>query len=198
MGMARNIEEDIFGIRLKSVCNSKVKGNTNERAAAKSFGEWVGVPFVRVPMSGGLRRIDTDKIVGDIIPDTIDKSFDFPFVVETKHLQQLVVKRFLSSRSRLFSIWEQPYADAIRSGKLPLALLRSNGFAKGEYYLVLEASQGGTIMAMNCPIAFSGGNHKHSLIGFMFSDVCKHVKYEQFAKAVRRLNITSKSKMFVE
>lgn len=187
--LRRTIEQDCFGLPINNSpkCNSKTKGNTNERACAKYLSEWVGVKFVRVPQSGGLRRVDTDKIVGDIIPDTKDRTFDFSFVVETKHLKSITMARVLKANSAIFKIWEQPHSDSLRSGKLPMALLRSNGMPAGEYYLILDAAQGGSIMALNTPILFSGSNHKFSLVGFKFSDVKKHTPYELFAKQVKRL-----------
>lgn len=195
----RSLEQDIFGISKNSnKINSKTKGNSGERACAKYLAEWVGVPFVRVPMSGGLRRVDTEKIVGDIIPDITDKSFEFFFVIETKHLKKLHVPRILPNDSKLFTIWNQVHADSIRAGKLPMALLRSNHMAAGEYYLILDAAQGGMIMSLNTPVLFSGGNHIHSLIGFLFSEVKRTTPYPLFAKAVKRSGIYKKSKLFVE
>lgn len=191
----RTLETDVFGLPVNTISiNSKNKGNSNERACAKYLSEWVGVKFVRVPMSGGLRRDDTDKTVGDIIPDTTDKTFYFPFTVETKHLKSIAHQRILRSSSAIFKIWEQPHSDSLRSGKLPMALLRSNHMPAGEYYLILDAAQGGSIMALNTPILFSGSNHKFSLIGFKLSDVKKHTPYNLFAKQVRRL--VSKSKIY--
>lgn len=194
---SRTIDSDCFGLSDgPTKVNGKNKGNNNERACAKSLTEWVGVPFVRVPMSGALRRIDTDKTVGDIIPDTIDKNFVFDFSVETKHLKTITIKKTLSSSSAIFKIWEQPHSDSLRSNKLPMALLRSNQMPKGEYYLILDADRGGRLMAMQVPLLFSGSSSKFFLMGFMFSEVKKLLPYKTFAKAIKQSKFTSNSKLF--
>lgn len=195
---SRTIETDLMGFsKNRNTINSKRKGNNGERNCAKSLSEWVGVKFVRVSQSGGIRgRENYEGVVGDIIPDTLDKSFVFDFVVETKHLASITIKRTLSSSSAIFTIWNQPTADSIRSGKHPMALLRSNQMPKGEYYLILDAARGGRIMALQVPILFSGSNHTHSLIGFLFSDVKKHLSYPTFAKIVRKMLPLSESKVY--
>lgn len=196
--MGTTIEEDCFGLSNKGLAiNSKAKGNTNERVCAKSLEEWVGVKFVRVPQSGGLRRQDTDKTVGDIIPDTLDKAFKFRFSVETKHLKTIHVTPILRCSSHIFKIWNQAMSDAIRSHKLPMALIRSNGMDKGEYYFILAASLGGTLMSMQVPILFRGNNETHSIIGFIFSDVKKYLPYKKFAKVVEQSNFVAKSKLYI-
>ena len=196
---ARNIEEDVFGLNCNKLSiNSKAKGNSNERAAAKALQEWTNVKFVRVPMSGGLRRVDSDKITGDIIPDTLDKSFYFPFNVETKALKKITTTRMLRTSSMVFTIWKQCMSDAIRGSKLPMALLRQNGMDKGEYFLVLDAVLGGTIMALNVPTVFSGANHTYSLIGFMLSDVKLHMPYKSFAAAIARRDFIAQSTFYTQ
>jgi|SRR5882724_2555344 len=196
--MSNTIETDLFGFSNNAhSINSKRKGCTNERDCAKSLEEWTGVKFVRVPQSGGLRRQDTDKTVGDIIPDTLDKTFKFSFSVETKHLKTIHVTPILRCSSHIFKIWNQAMSDAIRSHKLPMALVRSNGMNKGEYYFILAASLGGTLMSMQVPVLFRGSNETHSIIGFMFSDVKKYLPYKKFARVVEQSNFVVKSKLYI-
>ncbi len=194
----RSIESDCFGMSTRTLSiNSKNKGNYNARSCAKSLAEWVGRDFARIPQSGGIRsRENYEGLVGDLTIDTKDKNFFFPFIIETKHLNKITIKRTLSSASAIFTIWNQPAADAIRANKHPMALLRQNNLPRGEYYLILDAARGGTIMAMQVSILFSGSNHIHSLIGFLFSDVKKHLPYEVFARIIKKTLPLSDSKIF--
>lgn len=191
----RSIEDDCFGIsKHRNSINSKQKGSSNERACARALQLWTGYKFVRVPASGGLRWQNSNNVTGDLICDEV--GVDFSFSIETKHLQKLHTPRILPNDSKLFTIWTQANDDSIRSGKLPMALLRKNDMPAGEYYLILDAAQGGTIMSMNTPIHFSGVNHRFSLVGFLFSDVKKYTPYHLFAKAITRSGLVSKSKLF--
>lgn len=193
--MSRNLESDVFGCsNRRDSINSKVKGSQNERACAKSLEAWTGYHFVRVPASGGLRWRDSQNVSADLICD--EPGVDFIYSLETKHLKSITIKRTLSSSSAIFTIWNQVISDAVRSVKIPMALLRSNGMDKGEYYLILDVALGGRLMALNVPILFSGSNHTHSLIGFLFSDVKKHCPFHSFDKAVKASNFIAKSKLY--
>jgi Holliday junction resolvase len=190
----RTIEQDCFGesTARKSI-NSKVKGSTNERACAKSLQQWTGYKFVRVPGSGSLRWRDSTNVAADLICD--EPGIDFQYTIETKHLAKITIKLTLSSASHIFKMYNQVMADARRAAKVPIALLRSNGMDKGEYYLILEASLGGTLMAMAVPPLFSGSNHTHSLIGFLFSDVKRLCPFHKWDNAVRASNIIKHPKI---
>lgn len=182
-----DIYDEVFGeTRKRNTINSKQKGNTNERACAKALKLWTGVPFVRVPASGGLRWQNATNTAADLICDSAD--FYFPLTVETKALAEIFTPRTLPARSRLFTIWEQVYADAVRSDKIPLAMLRSNGMPAGEYHFILAAGMGGSMLALKVPILFSGSNGKYSIIGFKFTDVVKCMPYATFAKMLKRRN----------
>lgn len=187
-----SIEQEVFGFsNNRNTINSKQKGNTNERAAAKALESWVGVKFVRVPMSGGLRRVDTEKITGDIIIDTADKDFYFPFTLETKHLKHITIARVLRQSSKLFTIWEQAHSDSLRANKIPMAMLRSNGMKAGEYYIILDAAQGGAIMGKYVDVLFSGSNHKFNIVGFFLSEIKESLSYPIFSKLIKRSNFVS-------
>lgn len=190
------IEQEVFGFSGNPErINSKQKGNTNERAAAKALTSWTGYKFVRVPMSGGLRWKDSQKVSADLICDEPD--VDWMFTIETKHLKEIFIQRVLRNNSILFTIWEQVMADAIRAMKIPMALLRANGMPAGEYYLILAADMGGSLMSLSVPVRFSGSNHTHNIVGFRFSKVKECLRYPKFEKAVKKANFVSKSKFYV-
>lgn len=138
MAKRRTIETDIFGIEVKptSRIDSRAKGVRNENRAAKVLEQWTGVPFTRVPRSGGLRWRDTANVCGDLVCEVQD--FDFPFSIETKHLKKVtfIENRPLRSNSLFFTIWEQATEGAERAGKTPLAMIRENGMPKDTYYIV--------------------------------------------------------------
>lgn len=190
----RRLEDDIFGFRDSTVrkINSKVKGNTNERQAAKAMELWTGVKFARTPQSGALRRVNSENLTSDIYPDTLDPDFYYPWSTETKHLKTITIQRVMNPRSAIFTIWNQVHADAKRSGKLPIALLRENMMPKGEYYVILETRFGGSGVATKVPTLFSGSNGVHQLIGFRISHIITHLPYPVFASYIKKRNFVSK------
>lgn len=137
MGRARSkrtIETDIFGYKVaENPINSKRKGDTNERVAAKWLTEWTGVPFTRVPSSGGLRWKNSANVCGDLVCE--DDNFEFPFAVETKHLKSIPMPETLRSNSIIFTILEQAKRDADRAGKKPMMILRQNGMPAGKFMI---------------------------------------------------------------
>lgn len=129
--MSKRLLHDVFDIPERSkTINQKVKGNKNELEAAKWLERWTGRKFTRTPSSGGLRWKNAAKVVGDVVCE--DDSFDFPFVVETKHLAEL---NYRINSSPAFKGWRQVLKDCERigGGKMPLMMLRSNGMEKGSY-----------------------------------------------------------------
>ena len=197
--MGRSMEQDVPGYskKRKARCNQKKKGNANELAATKALQKWTGVKFTRTPQSGALRRINSDGIVADIIPDTLDKNFYWPFSVETKHLMHIPVAKQLPKNSMIFSIWEQVHRDALRAEQLPMALLRSNGMPSGEYYLILRRDSGGRLLSLAAPVAFYGFNGTYDLMGFMFSDVVKTTDYTLFSKAIKAAKLLPNVTLFI-
>lgn len=191
-----SIETEVFGFSSSvDTINSKQKGNTNERVAAKALKSWTGYSFVRVPSSGGLRWRDSGRVSADLICDEPDVEFDF--TIETKHLKKITIARVLKSNSMIFTIWEQVMSDALRCQKIPMAMLRANGMPAGEYYLILDAGMGGMLMSLSVPTLFSGANSKYTLVGFKFSEVKKYLKWPKFEAAVKKSNLVAKSKFYV-
>lgn len=139
--MAKNILDTINDQENSSnrTINSKAKGANNERRAAKAMEAWVGLPFSRVPQSGGLRWADDHKVAGDIIP-SIQSNFNF--VVETKHYKKVYIKKVLGKRSICYNFFSQALRDCLRlyeqSGlqKYPLVLARENYMKSEEYYVI--------------------------------------------------------------
>ncbi|MCB9047650.1 MAG: hypothetical protein H6550_16065 [Chitinophagales bacterium] len=186
----RTMRHDIFNlpVRTRSI-NGKQKGNANEREAAKSLGLWTGARFVRVPQSGGLRWEDNAKVTGDIVCDT--KGFDFPFSVETKHLAAVPYTKELRANSKVYKIWKQATTDAVRSQRLPMAMIRYNGLGKfmhdGEkyqdYLVVLATDYGGSVPDLLVPQEFTGDG----IVAYLLSDLVKRYPYDRFIYVVNKL-----------
>lgn len=138
--MAKNIANDLFGYPERNSINSKQKGMSNERAAAKWMEKWTGYGFTRVPSSGGMHWKNNSSVCGDIVCK--DDKVDIPFSVETKHLKKLHITEELRSNSTFLTIWQQATRDAERGNKHPLGLLRENGMPAGEYYFVVDFTLG--------------------------------------------------------
>lgn len=171
-----NLYDDIFGVTPGSDrINSKKKGDSNERVAAKWLTDWVGVKFTRVPSSGGLRWTNTVNACGDIVCE--DGDFDFLFSVETKHLKNLSIAPTLRVNSKIFTIWNQAVTDAIRANKFPMCLLRSNGMASGTYYVIISSALFDSSEIDLDPI-FRGFNEDYSIIGYTSNDFKEKVSYE--------------------
>jgi hypothetical protein len=145
------IIDDILGVEAKvkpATINQKQKGNINERACAKALSKWTGSEMIRVPSSGGRRLSNNILFVGDITCG--DLSFDFPFVVETKHLSKLTFRfdnknnnfkslNKLHISSSIRGIMQQCIADCERTdGKKPLILIRENGMPAGCWYALFQ------------------------------------------------------------
>jgi len=181
--------EDFFGFKQtrKPSINSKAKGNANELHACKRLQEWTGEKFVRTPMSGGYRRINSMNLAGDIYPDTLNSGFYFPFTVETKALKNLYVPPVLRLRSEIYTIFKQSHRDSKRSEQYPFVMVRAKNMPVNEYYIVLERSMGGDVMGLFIkPISYGAYTDVDlqqdlELVVFKFSDV-KTVSYKKFIK----------------
>ncbi len=167
----RTIETDVFGYEVQeNPINSKKKGDKNERTAAKWLSEWTGVPFTRVPRSGGLRWKNTANVCGDVVCE--DQDFKFPFVVETKHLKRITFTKYLRGNSRIYSIFEQVKEDAQRADKLPLMILRKDGMPAGTYVVFFTFTLSGVVEVC------SGG----SLYGYNSQEILSNVKFVELIK----------------
>lgn len=112
----------------KKKVNSKVKGNRNELEVAKALTKWTGVEFRRVPMSGAI-HVPLDWLNGDVF--CVDKHFNFPWSVETKHYDRLYPKM-----KRDF--WIQACTDAARINKRPMLMYRENNWPAGTWKVQLD------------------------------------------------------------
>ena len=132
-----SLEDDIFGWGDKpDRINSKKKGDKNELEVSKWLEKWTGVPFTRVPSSGGLRWKNTANVCGDVVCE--DEDFNFPFSVETKHLKNIRFSKKLRVNSKIRSIYDQCKIDADRANRMPMLILRENGMPKGTYIIYFD------------------------------------------------------------
>ena len=130
------IYNDLFGVpeRKKSI-NSKRKGNDNEWHLSKALTTWVGTPFGRVPSSGGLRWQGESRFIGDVVAQ--DETFKFPFTIETKSYNKLVLKNGKFSKL-ILKFWSQCLEDCKRSSKLPMLVVRENNMPSNDWYVFFK------------------------------------------------------------
>lgn len=188
------IEEDFFGFsKRKQTINSKKKGNRNEQHVCKLLAQWTGEKFARTPSSGGLRRINNTNLTGDVYPDTVNLAFYFPFSVETKALKQIYMPPVLPKLSKVYTIFSQAYRDAFRGNLMPFVMIRQLNMPADEYYIVLDAKQGGQAMGLFInPISkgkctFLDLQCDVDLMVFNFSDIVATVKYPNFINLLKRI-----------
>ncbi len=132
--MKRNITHDLFGAVVKpDSINSKEKGDSNEREFAKYLKEWTGVPFCRVPRSGGLRWKNTANVCGDVVCEDMD--FKFRFAVETKSYKTITFSKVIGKNNILLKFWRQAREDAERAEKEPMLSVRANGMPKSTWVI---------------------------------------------------------------
>lgn len=173
----RTIETDVFGFEVReSGINSKRKGDKNERVLAKLLSVWVGVPFTRVPRSGGLRWKDTANVCGDVVCEVA--SFHFPFSVETKHLKTVNISHKLRKNSMIYKIFTQAQEDAKRANKFPVVFVRENRMKKETYY-VFVGSYVANIIGIEKSIS-SGKIIGDTIFGFNSKDFfeCKFAEFK--------------------
>ncbi len=137
-----SIEHDIFGTapRAKGI-NSKNKGNTNERVAAKWMEQWTGQKFARVPQSGGLHWAGGASVSGDVVAQDDAYRRDFLFSIETKHRKDMTLTKNLRGNSKIYEFWRQARRDAQSIGKIPLALFRRDGMRSGVFIVFFEGKR---------------------------------------------------------
>lgn len=111
----------------KGTCQSRIKngrnkGNTFERAIAKQITDWVGVPFSRVPLSGGWNQ------TGDITPKKPEDMVKWKFGVECKNQEAWTIpmlfkfKDFRTMPKKVKGWWKQCADDAKKSKRTPLLI----------------------------------------------------------------------------
>lgn len=182
--MGRTIKDDLFGEGYKQPINQKKKGNRNELVVCKVLEKWTGVPFSRVPSSGGLRWKNNKSICGDVV--CTDENVYFPFSVETKHLKMLAVgKNLLRSNSKVFTIYKQAKRDADRAGKIPMMMLRCNGMKEGEYWVFVPANEA-DILFRRAPESMGVVTDSRGALGYIYgwksSGLFSEVKFDDVIK----------------
>lgn len=122
--------------------NSKQKGGRFERVICKWFTEWTGYEFNRVPASGGLRWKNADNITSDVACTDSKHSRRFRFSIECKNYKELKFEHILLEMKscKILSFWDQAKRDAHRAGKLPLLVMKYNGMAKNEAFVMIDSS----------------------------------------------------------
>ena len=131
----KTLAQELFGIRSKRGINSQKKGKKNEQQLAKKVSEWVGVPFKRVPMSGGMRGHKRSDYCGDIT--CADEDFYFDFTIETKFVNSITKKRG-GFKSNIKTFWLQATEDALRADKHPILFARENEMPKDTWYVFID------------------------------------------------------------
>ena len=174
-----NAAEELFGVKSSKI-NSKRKGNANELTLSHLLTSWTGHEFVRVPMSGGLRWKNRMDICGDII-NVEDKTFDFPYNIETKFYKNLGLKKsrpYLRTNSVVYKFMKQATDDAIAAKKRPILFIRENGMPKESYYVFLPYSVWLHVFLVDrMVIQYLGFNQ--DIIGVSSEDFFK-LDYEEF------------------
>jgi hypothetical protein len=107
----------------------KAKGNRYERRVVKLLIEVTGVPFRKVPASGGFNKQGPQKVAehvfsGDVICD--DKNFAFS--VEAKNQKAFSFTAILKDpkTAKFTEWWEQCVGDAMAIDKLPMLVFKPN------------------------------------------------------------------------
>lgn len=130
----RTLADDLFGFSTrKKGINSKKKGNKGERLACNLLTAWTGRKFNRVPSSGGLNWVQDSRISGDVVGPL---NFDNPFTIEIKNYKDLGLDtKDINDveKSTIARFWKQSVKDSERVDKIPLLMVRSNGF---DFYLI--------------------------------------------------------------
>lgn len=171
------LAEQLFGTKKKRI-NSKKKGDANERSLAKVLTRWCGYEFVRIPQSGGLRWRESQNICGDLICTDF---LEFPFNIETKHLKSLSYSLNLRNNSRIFTIWKQALADHQRNGKVPVMMLRANGWKRGEWLFVISQE-------FMEPLEIEPLCQGQDLIGYSLKETLKTYTLEQLTEKIKDAN----------
>lgn len=120
--------------------NSKSKGSRFERTISKWFTTWTGYEFNRVPASGGLRWKNADNITSDVTCTDSKHSKKFKFSIECKNYKDLKFEHILLEKKscKILKFWDQALNDANRAKKLPMLIMKYNGMAKGEAFVMVD------------------------------------------------------------
>jgi hypothetical protein len=104
------------------------KGNVAEREVAKLLEAWwrrydPEARFERTPLSGGLQHAVEFDVVGDVMV----RARGFPWSVEVKRRESVMVGRFVAGRpTAIWGWWREAQDDAQSSGREPMLWFRRN------------------------------------------------------------------------
>lgn len=122
---------------------SKSKGNAFERDLCKVLQDWTGFKFIRVPLSGGFRGIDSPYFIGDVVVE--DFKNEFPFTVEAKYRKELNFKMsedyVLKYPKTIIKFWQQVSSDCKRSGKKPILFTKTLGQRSNDWVVFITEKQ---------------------------------------------------------
>ena len=119
--------------------NSKNKGSRFERTITKWFEEWTGYKFSRTPGSGGWAK--SKDAFGDLVCTDEKHGRRFPFSIECKNYKDIKFEHLLlgNKACKIKSFWDQAVHDAIRCNKIPMLIMKYNGMAKNEGFMVVSS-----------------------------------------------------------
>lgn len=102
--------------------NNKSKGSTFERLVARELTKWWNEgEFHRTPASGALHWKKDERVSGDIVPP---KNSSFPFSVECKNHEGIILDQLITNMGQFPSFWNQCSSDALTYSKIPMLVFK--------------------------------------------------------------------------
>lgn len=119
--------------------NSRRKGSKSERSVSKLFQSWTGYEFARTPSSGGMQWRNRSQVSGDIVCTDALHAARFRFSVETKFHKEIKFEHLIMNvrGADIISFWKQAEKDGLRSGKIPLLMMRYNRMPKNMHFICI-------------------------------------------------------------
>lgn len=184
--------------------NSKSKGGKFERTISKWFTQWTGYEFNRVPASGGLRWKNAENITSDVACTDSKHSRKFRLSIECKSYKDLNFEHVLLEKKscKILKFWEQARNDAARAKKFPILIMKYNGMAKGEAFVILgwevytkcvqpfrsQMSKAQMAFQLDPKVKIGEGDHDGNVFYvFLLSDL-KTIDYKEFNKKIQDLH----------
>lgn len=176
--------------------NSKNKGSRFERTIAKWFEEWTGYKFSRTPGSGGWAK--AKDAFGDLVCTDEKHGRRFPFSIECKNYKDIKFEHLLlgNKACKIKSFWDQAVHDANRCNKIPMLIMKYNGMAKNEGFLIVNGSIA-NLLAAQLGDGENSNTGRFMYIGnknldidvyvFMLSDIKSKVDYSILYKEAKKL-----------
>ena len=184
--------------------NSKSKGGKFERTISKWFTQWTGYEFNRVPASGGLRWKNAENITSDVACTDSKHSRKFRLSIECKSYKDLNFEHVLLEKKscKILKFWEQARNDAARAKKFPILIMKYNGMAKGEAFVILgwevytkcvqpfrsQMSKAQMAFQLDPKVKIGEGDHDSNVFYvFLLSDLGS-IDYKEFNKKLQDLH----------